>query len=347
MNANTPCGQECAPACATDCPIHNGTPLEPIHLDEARERFRREATRGVCDTGRYRMPYYAWGEGPPLVFIHGVSDRKEGFVMPVSRLAARFRCVAYDLPVGRGDGAALWRYTHDHLVDDLFALLDHLGLRQAYLLGSSFGSTVALKALHREPGRLPRAVLQGGFARRRLRWLHVVLAGIGRLLPGPSRRLPLRDRIAAKLNRDAFDGRPDGDWEYLLDCTGRTPISAFARQALMLWGLDLRPLLPAIRQPVLLLCGDRDRVVPEPYARVLQDGLPNAGRVLVQGCGHVPSYSHPELMAEIVGRFFTPPVRDSESYGLEQPSSPRACLAAGPEGWEPASQLARSNSPKS
>jgi pimeloyl-ACP methyl ester carboxylesterase len=305
----TPCGQECEPACAADCPVHEAAALEPIRLDEARARFGREARRGVCDTGRYRMPYYVWGDGPPLLFIHGVSDRMDGFVMPIARLSAHFRCIAYDLPLGRGDGAWLWRYRHDDLVDDVGALLDHVGVRQAYVLGSSFGSTVALKALHRWPERLRRAVLQGGFARRRLRPLEVFLARVGRLLPGPTRRLPYRQRIAARLNADAFVGRPACDWDYLLDCTGRTPISAFARHVLMLRDLDLRPLLPQIRQPVLLLCGERDKVIPRPFEEVLLRGLPNAGRVTVQGCGHVPSYSHPEVLAEIVRRFLTPPPR--------------------------------------
>jgi pimeloyl-ACP methyl ester carboxylesterase len=303
----TPCGQECTPSCADDCPVHHAVALEPIRLEEARARFAREARRGVCDTGRYRMPYYVWGEGPPLLFIHGVCDRMDGFVMPISRLSAHYRCIAYDLPLGRGDGAWLWRYGHDDLVEDVWALLDHVGARQAYVLGSSFGSTVALKALQRRPDRLRRAVLQGGLARRRLRALEVFLAGVGRLLPGPSRRLPYRRRVAEKLHSEAFAGRPASHWDYLLDCTGRTPIAAFARHVLMLRSLDLRPVLPEVRQPVLLLCGDRDRVTPRPYAEVLLQGLPNARRVVVEGCGHVPSYSHPEIMAEIVRRFLTPP----------------------------------------
>jgi pimeloyl-ACP methyl ester carboxylesterase len=313
MNPTLPCGQ-------SSCPSHvgEGSPdqaaasdeealaLEPIRLDEARTRFAREATRGVCDTGRYRMPYYVWGEGPPLLFIHGVSDRSDGFVMPISRLARQFRCIAYDLPRGVADGARLWRYTHDLLVQDVWALLDHVQAPQAYVLASSFGSTIALKALHRKPDRLPRAVLQGGFAVRRLRKLEVVLAMIGRILPGTTGRLPLRRRVAEKLNRFAFAGRPSSDWQYLMECTSCTPIRVFAHQVLHLRSLDLRPLLPEIKQPVLLLCGEDDRVIGRAHQEMLLGGLPNAGRVVLEGCGHVPSYSHPEAMAEVVRRFLTP-----------------------------------------
>ena len=65
-----------------------------------------------------------------------------------------------------GDGAALRRITHEHLVDDLFGLIEHLRIGRAFLVGLSFGSTIALKALHRELRRFPRSAVQGGFAHR-------------------------------------------------------------------------------------------------------------------------------------------------------------------------------------
>ena len=156
MNETHPCGQPCGLPCADACALQ--PPPAPLVLEEALERFGREAVRGTCDTGRYRMPYYSWGEGPPLVFIHGASDSSRAFLLPIARLSAHFRCVAYDLPAGKADGARLPGYTHADLVRDFWALLDHLGLRQSYVFGSSFGSTVALAALHERPQRLPRAV---------------------------------------------------------------------------------------------------------------------------------------------------------------------------------------------
>src|SRR5262245_28401189 len=115
------------------------SPCHPVTLSSALERFEREAVRGLCDTGRYRCPYYTWGEGPPLVFVHGLSDDATSFALTISLLSRHFRCIAYDLPGGVGDGARLGRYRHADLVADLFALLDHLGVRQGYLFGSSFG----------------------------------------------------------------------------------------------------------------------------------------------------------------------------------------------------------------
>jgi pimeloyl-ACP methyl ester carboxylesterase len=307
MDQNSRCDDACALACPDVCAVRSSAALAPIDLGDALRRFEREAVRGVCDTGRYRMPYYAWGEGPPLVFIHGAMDSRLAWVMPISRLSAHFRCVAYDLPTGRGDGARLHRHGHADLVADLWALLDHVGAARSYVLGSSFGATVALAALRERPERLPRAVLQGGLAHRPLRKVERFLARIGRFLPGTTGRLPWREKFTYKVNGRGFVGKPEAFYRYFVETTGRTPVRAFAHQALLLDRVDVRPLLAEVRQPVLLFCGDLDVVAPTPYQGVLLQGLPNAGRVLVEGCGHVPGYSHPEVLAEVVRQFLTPP----------------------------------------
>src|SRR5271166_3483489 len=164
--SHPPCLEPCALACPDVCALHPPTVPEPIVLEQVLDRFRREAVPGTCDTGRYRMRYFSWGEGPPLIFIHGVSDSADGFVQPISRLAAHFRCIAFDQAGMKGDGARIGRYRHEDLVNDLLALFDHLNLPRAYLVASSFGSTIALMAMRGRPDRIPRAVLQGGLAVR-------------------------------------------------------------------------------------------------------------------------------------------------------------------------------------
>jgi pimeloyl-ACP methyl ester carboxylesterase len=306
-NDNHACDEPCALECADACVQSASAGLAPIDLTEARARFEKEATRGVCPTAHYRMPYYAWGEGPPLVFVHGVADTGHSFLMPVSRLSAHFRCIAYELPSGRGDCARVRRWTHDDLVRDLWTLMDHIGLRQAYLLGSSFGATIVLAAMAERPERIPRAVLQGGLAHRPLTSRERWLARVGQFVPGTVGVFRGRERLLRKFNGAEFEGRPEEVWRYFIDRTGYTPIANLARQALVLDRVDLRPLLPRVRQPVLLVCGDRDTIVPAPCQDVLLEGLPNAGRVTIRGCGHVPSYTHPEALAEVVRQFLTQP----------------------------------------
>lgn len=283
-------------SCQSAAACHAATPT--ISLRDALARFQQEAVRGTCDTGRYQCPYFTWGQGPPLVFIPGLSDQALSFVMLGALLSPRFRCIAYDLPLGR--------YSHADLVDDLFTLLDHLGIRQSYVLGSSFGSTIALAALGRQPERLPRAILQGGFACRPLAPAEILLASLARYWPWPMRHLPFRRQLLARAHQTPFSSRPPEVWEFLVERWGSSPMSAIAQRALLMHRLDLRPLLSEIRQPVLLVCGEADPLVHRKYEEELLAGLPNAGRVEIPGCGHNPQYSHPEALAEIIDQFLNP-----------------------------------------
>jgi len=279
---------------------------QPLSLDESLKRFQREAVRDVCDTGRYRCPYYIWGEGPPLVFIHGLCDDARSFVLPIVNLSRHFRCIAYDLPGNPGDGSKLSGYEHADFVKDLHALLNHLDLQSCSLFASSFGSTIALRAMHDLPERLPSAVLQGAFARRPLSLPEVLLAKLARYWPWPMHRLPLRVPIIRRSHFFPFAAGPAENWDYFLERSGAPTMAAVAHRALILHDNDLRSLLPDIVQPILLICGDADPLVGKKCEEVLQAGLPNATRAELQNCGHMPQFTHPEVMAELILRFLTP-----------------------------------------
>jgi len=283
----------------------NGS-LAPVDLEQTRKRFQREAEHGVCATGRYRCPYYVWGEGPPLVFIHGIADEALSFIGPISLLSRHFRCIAYDLPSGSGDGARLGRYRHEDYVADLLALLDQVGIGQGHLFGSSFGSTIALAALHSQPRRFLRSVLQGGFAQRPLAPAELLLARFARYWPAPMRRLPFRAAVLHYNHGGPFAARTADVWQSFLSRCGAPPMATVARRALAVHQVDLRRLLPAIAQPILLVCGDRDPLVNHKCEQVLLRGLPEVARVELQNCGHLPQFTHPELLAEVVQRFLMP-----------------------------------------
>jgi len=255
-----------------------------------------------------RLEVLDWGgSGPPLVFVPGLSDSGLSFVQPIARLADHFRCIALDLPTGRGDGARLRNYRHDDLVKDLFGLLDHLKVSQSYIFGSSFGSTIALRAMHERPERLPRGILQGGFAWRPLAPAEVWLSRLVRYWSARMGSLPGRKKALRRSHFGPFVDRPPEVWDFFLERTGLAPLSAVATHALLLHGVDLRPLLSKIRQPVLLVTGDRDPLVKRWCTEQLLEGLPNARPVEFDGCGHFPMFSHPELLAEVVRDFLTPP----------------------------------------
>ena len=284
---------------AETCPAH----FTHIPLAEALDRFEREAVHGVCDTGRYRCHYYTWGDGPNLLCVPGLADDAHSFALLAAHLSPHFRCVAYDWPTGVGDGAHLDRYRHGDFVADAIALLEHVGADEAFILGYSFGSTLALAAMHAQPERIRRAVLLSGFAHRQLAPAELLLASLGRWWPGELRHLPLRNRFLRVTQSHSFVHCEPGVWEFYVRRIGEQPMAAMARRALVLHQVDLRPILPLIEQPVLLACGDCDPLVNKQCETELMTGLRHAIRAELGGCGHQAIFTHPEALAEATTEF--------------------------------------------
>jgi pimeloyl-ACP methyl ester carboxylesterase len=278
--------------------------LAPLTL--IRARFQREARHDICDTGRYRCPYHIWGNGPDLLFIPGLCDDALAFVQVMSILNDYFRCIAYDLPAGGSDGACLASYRHEDLVADVSALVEHVGAHETVLYGSSFGATIALAALYQQPKRFSGAILQGGFARRPLAPAEVMLAKFARYWPWPLRRLPGWLPLVTHAHASPFAGRAAEVWQFFLERSGHAPMAAVARRALMLHHADVRPLLRGISQPVLMLCGDTDPLVGKNCESELLLGLPHVTRAELAHCGHLPQFTHPELVADLVEHFLMP-----------------------------------------
>lgn len=310
----------------TDLQIETGP---EARLCDSLAQWRAESRPGELITRNYRCRYFVWGNGPPLVFIHGLCDRAVSFVPMMHALQDRFQCVGYELPDGAGDGARIERIRFDDLVTDLFALLDRLQIRQTYLFGSSFGSTIALAAMARQPARILRSVLQGGFAWRPVVGWERIACQFLRYGRGLMGSLPLRKHLHPHAEHAVFlEHNRQEMWDFLVENSNAVSKSATARRGLMLEQLDLRPLVPSIRQPVLLISGDRDSIVPKSCDDVLMERLPHVDRVEIPNCGHYPQYTHSALTAAIVQQFLTAPAC-TLSGGLTPRGSPGTYSGSG------------------
>jgi pimeloyl-ACP methyl ester carboxylesterase len=229
--------------------------------------------------GSVEIAYLDEGEGDPVVLVHGFASTKEvNWVQPgwVSTLVkAGRRAIALDNR-GHGQSTKLYEpldYHTDKMVEDVCGLLDHLGLRQADVLGYSMGARIgAFMAAHR-PARVRSAILGG--------------LGI-RLVDGS---VGLNDDIAAALEAPSLAD--------VQDPTGRQ-FRAFAEQtrsdlrALAACLRGSRQTLPvaeaqAIRLPVLIAVGTKDQVAgpAQPLAALIPAAqaldIPNRDHMLAVG----------------------------------------------------------------
>jgi pimeloyl-ACP methyl ester carboxylesterase len=280
----------------------DGVAQEPCSpLNCALRRFQSEPQRGICDTGRYRCPYFVWGEGLPLLLIPGLVHGTWAYAGLASHLSKDFRCIGYDLPTGQRDGAVLGRYRFADLAADLIALMAHLHIEKAAILAYSFGSMIALAAAAKWPARCLSLILVAGYAHRQLAPLEIVAA---RLTRHWSHSLPALASVEGFLSRDfkAFlHCQPFAQQCWIKKELGSLPLSAIAQRAIWVNGTDLvEPLLGEIGTPVALVYGDRDLTRTLTGASALRQELRQVSEIILPNCGGQAILTHPALVAQVI-----------------------------------------------
>jgi pimeloyl-ACP methyl ester carboxylesterase len=117
--------------------------------------------------GAVEIAYLDEGEGDPIVLVHGFASSKNvNWVYPtwVSELKKNGRrVIALDLR-GHGDSSKLYdpaQYSIEIMADDVIALMDHLKLERADMMGYSMGGRITAYLARTRPARLRSAILGG------------------------------------------------------------------------------------------------------------------------------------------------------------------------------------------
>lgn len=243
------------------------------------------------------LTYFAAGQGPVLVLLHGANDQAGAWARVAGPLSAGRRVLIPDLP-GHGRSAPRsGALGVSDLLDGVEALLDAEAASQpATLVGNSLGGFLALLEAEQRPARVAHVVLVNGAA---------VKEGGGSidLLPRT------RDEARRTLQRLTAPGAPRAPDFVLDDLVRRAPASPLARllrSRTEAWSLDDK--LGDLRVPVSLLWGDADGLLPLEYAERVQAVLPAARLTVLPRCGHVPQRECPQrLLAALDDALRDPP----------------------------------------
>ncbi len=226
------------------------------------------------------------GSGPALVLVAGLGSTRRIWGSLPAILGQRFTVVC---PDNRGVGASRGgeAFTLAGAARDLVAILDHLGLERASLLGASMGGAIALVTARDAPARVERLVLASCAAHLS----HHGRASLGLL----SRLLELDPpdlvglALAALTFAPPFHERHPSIIREVGELYGLDPRDvegARAQARHLLEGWDLRPNLPDIRVPALVVAGRRDAVVSVEDTELLASGLPHATFLELPDAGH-------------------------------------------------------------
>lgn len=260
-----------------------------------------------------KLYYEEAGIGTPILFLHEFASDHRGWEPQMREFAKRHRCIAYsargytpsDVPA---DEEA---YSYKHVMRDCVAVLDHLNIDSAHLIGLSMGGYTALQVALNHPGRV-RSLALAGTGSGSERWytadFHRHSQAIGDQFErqGAAAVAASYGMNPSRIPFELKDPRGFAEFTARLaehDAKGSAQTSRGfqgARPSLY----DFEADIARLRTPALIVVGDEDERCIEP-SLFLKATLPAAGLVMLPKSGHVVNLEEPDLFNLVVGDFLS------------------------------------------
>jgi len=252
---------------------------------------------GYAKVNGLNLYYEIHGAGESLVLLHGGVGAIDMFGEILPLLAKGRQVIGVDLQA-HGRTADIDRpLTFESMADDIAALLRHLGMPKADVMGYSIGAGVALRTAIRHPEVVNRLVLVST-AFRRDGWYPEIRAGMDQMGPGaaePMKQTPMYQLYARIAPRPA-------DWPVLITKLGELVRKEYD------WSKDVA----AIKAPTLLVFGDADAVRPAHAVEFFEllgggkkdggwdgSGISSARLAILPGLTHYTVFASPVLASTV------------------------------------------------
>ena len=250
------------------------------------------------------LAHHRGGSGEPLLLVHGIGSQWQVWEPVLPLLEPEREVVAIDLPGVGGSSVLAEEPTAPALARAVATFLDELGWETAHVAGNSLGGWIGLELAKLGRTRSVCALSPAGFAEswevgyatgslRNAQLLSKRIAphaervykrpGVRKLLLGQlvahPERMPVAAAAGSMRNLAASPG-----WKATLDALARGRFE----------GGD------AVRGPVTIAWGEKDRLLlPRQAVRARAD-LPRARHIVLTDCGHVPTWDDPALVARAI-----------------------------------------------
>ena len=246
----------------------------------------------TIDVNGIRLAYDRRGKGTPMVLLHGFPLDHHLWDEVVPLLEDQFDLIIPDLRGFGGSSTVDSFYSMEDYASDVAALLDHLGIPKAAIVGHSMGGYAALAFARMFPNRVSglglvsSQVLDDAPERKEGRYksaAEVADKGIASVV----------ETMAPKFTSDTRLQ------EYArTSMEKQQPAAYIGALKAMAERVDSTPLLSTINYPVVIIHGDADSLIPVDRAREVKASFPQSHFVEIRGAGHMPMMEAKEQTAE-------------------------------------------------
>lgn len=260
--------------------------------------------------------YECEGFGPPLLLIHGLGSSGDDWAFQRGDFARHFRLILPDL---RGSGRSdkpPGPYSIVQFANDLWALLDALGVESANILGFSLGGAVAQEMALLRPACVRRLVLCNALANYRTDTLRKWLEA--RVQVAMVRALGLRRTAMLIANRLFPHEDQAPKRQRVVDVVGANPKTAYLATIHALIGWSALERLHAIACPVLVIAAEHD-YTPLADKRAEAAHFPHVDFVVVEGSRHGTPFDAIERFNACVLDFLTDTSRVTTHQAISLP----------------------------
>lgn len=243
----------------------------------------------------YNINYKITGEGEDtLVILQGWGTKMEVYDSVAASVNHKYRVVQFDLPGFGGSDEPRESWGVDGFADFFVAFMETLSIKEATLLGHSFGGRIIIKLANRE--NLPFTIKNIIF---------VDAAGIRAKLTGKQKRKQRRYKILKKilLWKPVHALFPEliDDWRSKQGSADYRNATPRMRECMVKSiNEDLTDLLAGIKQEVLLIWGDNDTATPLSDAKTMEKLIPNNGLVVLSPAGHYSFLDQPVVFRNVM-----------------------------------------------
>lgn len=219
----------------------------------------------------------------PLVLIHGAGGHHLYWPPEIRRLSG-YRIYALDLP-GHGKTLRAGRQSISAYMDEVATWMDQIGLDRAVFAGHSMGSAIALSLALEHPQRVLGLILLGAGARLRVH---------PDILTGIADQSKFYNTVQMIVDWNFASQTPPRLVDLARQRMAETQPAVLLGDLMACDGFDVISRLGEIDCPVLVICGEEDRMTPMRYAQYLADHIKGARIEIIQGAGHMVMLEKPQ-----------------------------------------------------